>query len=108
LKPRAEHEALLAARERQTTTAWQAQYAVRAGIQGTLFQGIRALRLRRSRYIGLAKAHLQHLATAATMNLVRVDAWLLGVPLARTCTSRFAALNQSTADWHNEVRQWIG
>jgi DDE family transposase len=36
LKPRAEHEALLAAREHQTTAAWQAQYAVRAGIEGTL------------------------------------------------------------------------
>jgi hypothetical protein len=30
------HEALLAPRERQTTAAWQAQYAVRAGIEGTL------------------------------------------------------------------------
>jgi transposase len=97
LKPRAEHEALLAARERQTTAAWQAQYAVRAGIEGTLSQGIRALGLRRARYIGLAKTHLQHLATAAAMNLVRVDAWLSGVPLARTRTSRFAALRPGAA-----------
>jgi transposase len=97
LKPQAEHEALLAARERQTTAAWQAQYAVRAGIEGTLSQGIRALGLRRSRYIGLAKAHLQHLATAAAMNLVRVDTWLLGAPLARTRTSRFAALCSQVA-----------
>jgi transposase len=43
LKPRAEHEALLAARERQTTAVWQAQYAVRAGIEGTLSPGRRAL-----------------------------------------------------------------
>ena len=97
LKPRAEHEALLAARERQTTAAWQAQYAVRAGIEGTLSQGIRALGLRRARYIGLAKTHLQHLATAAAMNLVRVDAWLSGIPLARTRTSRFAALRPGAA-----------
>ncbi|MGH8068232.1 MAG: transposase [Candidatus Entotheonellia bacterium] len=97
LKPRAEHEALLAARECQTTAAWQAQFAVRAGIEGTLSQGIRALGLRRSRYLGIAKTHLQHLATAAAMHLVRVDAWLLGVPLASTRTSRFAALRPQVA-----------
>lgn len=97
LKPRAEHEALLAARERQTTAAWQDQYAVRAGIEGTLSQGIRAFALRQSRYRGLAKTHLQHLATAAAMNLVRLDAWLEGIPHARTRISQFAALRSRVA-----------
>jgi transposase len=97
LKPRAEHEALLAAREHQTTAAWQAQYAVRAGIEGTLSQGIRAFALRQSRYLGVAKTHLQHVATAAAMNLVRVDAWFEGIPHARTRISRFAALHSSVA-----------
>ena len=55
LKPRAEHEALLAARERQTTADWQAQYAVRAGIEGTLSQGTRAFALRQARDMGVAK-----------------------------------------------------
>jgi transposase len=31
----------------------------RAGIEGTLSEGIRAHGLRRARYIGLAKTHLQ-------------------------------------------------
>lgn len=97
LKPRAEHEALLTARERQTTADWQAQYAVRAGIEGSLSQGIRAFALRQSRYMGLAKTHLQHLATAAAMNLVRLDAWLEGIPHARTRISRFAALRLKVA-----------
>jgi transposase len=97
LKPQAEHEALVAARKRQTTAAWQAQYAVRAGVEGTCSQGIRAFGLRRSRYFGFAKTHVQHLATAAAMNLVRVDAWLLGVPQASTRTSRFAALRPRVA-----------
>ena len=97
LKPRAEHEALLTARERQTTAAWQAQYAARAGIEGTLSQGIRAFVLRQSRYMGFAKTHLQHLATAAAMNLVRLDAWLEGIPHARTRISRFAALRLQVA-----------
>jgi transposase len=97
LKPRAEHEALLAARERQTTAAWQAQYAVRAGIEGTVSQGIRAFALRQSRYLGVAKTHLQHVATAAAMNLVRVDAWFEGIPHARTRISQFAALHSRVA-----------
>jgi transposase len=97
LKPRAEHEALLAAREHQTTAAWHAQYAVRAGIEGTLSQGIRAFALRQSRYLGIAKTHLQHVATAAAMNLARVDAWFEGIPHARTRISRFAALHSNVA-----------
>jgi transposase len=97
LKPRAEHEALLAAREHQTTAAWQAQYAVRAGLAGTLSQGLRAFALRQSRDLGVAKTHLQHVATAAAMNLVRVDAWFEGIPHARTRISRFAALHSSVA-----------
>jgi transposase len=97
LKLQAEHEALVAARKRQTTAGWQAQYAVRAGIEGTCSQGIRAFGLGRSRYLGFAKTYLQHLATAAAMNLVRVDAWLLGVPQASIGTSRFAALRSRVA-----------
>jgi hypothetical protein len=48
--------------------------------------------LRRARYIGLAKTQLQHVVTAAAMNLVRLGAWLAGTPLARTRQSAFARL----------------
>ena len=58
------HEALQAARQHQTTAAFQEDYADRAGIEGTLSQGVRAFGLRRSRYIGLAKTHLQHILIA--------------------------------------------
>ena len=37
--------------------------------------------LRRSRYLGLARTHLQQLLTATAMNIVRVIAWLRGEPL---------------------------
>ena len=67
-------------------------YQKRAGVEGTLSQGVRAFELRQTRYIGLAKTHLQHLATAAAINLARINNWLMDVPLARTRTSRFAAL----------------
>jgi transposase len=70
------HEVLQAARQRQRTGEFQAQYAQRAGIEGTLSQGVRAFDLRRSRYIGLAKTHLQHILIATAINLVRIVAWL--------------------------------
>ena len=48
--------------------------------------------VRRARYRGLPKTHLQHVLTAVATNLLRLDAWLQGVPFAKTRTSRFAAL----------------
>ena len=48
--------------------------------------------LRQARYRGLAKTALQHLATAAAINLDRLAAWFAGRPLAPTRVSRFAAL----------------
>jgi transposase len=92
LPPRAEHEALRAARERLATKEGRRRYARRAGIEGTLSQGVRACGLRRSRYRGLARTHLQHVATAAALNLERLAAWFPAVPRAATRTSRFAAL----------------
>jgi len=92
LPPRAEHEALKAARERLATKEGRRCYARRAGIEGTLSQGVRAFGLRRSRYRGLARTHLQHVATAAALNLERLAAWFRAVPRAATRTSRFAAL----------------
>ena len=89
---RAEHEALQASRQRQATPEWKERYQTRAGIEGTLSQGIRAFELRRTRHVGLAKTHLQHLLTAAAINLARLYAWLTDIPLAETRTSSFAGL----------------
>jgi transposase len=89
---RAEHEALKAARGQLATKEGRRRYARRAGIEGTISQGVRAFGLRRSRYRGLAKTHLQHVATAAAVNLERLAAWFRAVPRAATRTSRFAAL----------------
>ena len=92
LQPRAEHDVIQAARRRQQSPAFAAQYARRAGVEGTLSQGVRGFGLRRARYRGLPKTHLQHLATAAAINVHRVVDWLTGVPVARTRRSHFAAL----------------
>lgn len=92
LRPQAEHEALAAARQRQVTPAFRQDYAIRAGMEGTLSQGVRAFGLRRSRYLGLAKTHLQHLAITAAINLARLDAWWQGIARAPTRHAAFAAL----------------
>jgi transposase len=92
LRPRERHEALQAARAQQETAEWKEESAVRAGIEGTLSQGVRGFGLRRCRYIGLAKARLQHVATAAAMNVYRLSDWLGGVPRAATRTSQFKRL----------------
>src|SRR5918992_361645 len=76
----AHHEALQAARQRQETSEFKAQYALRAGVESSLSQGIRRFDLRRSRYLGLARTHLQQLLNATAMNVVRVIAWLWGEP----------------------------
>jgi transposase len=78
VKPQVYHEALQAARQRQETPEFKAQYALRAGAESTMSQGVRRFDLRRSRYIGLARTHLQQLVNATAMNVVRVIAWFRG------------------------------
>jgi transposase len=91
-QPQAQQAALQAARAHQTTDAFKAAYAARAGVEGTLSQGVRSFGLRRARYVGQAKTHLQHVVTAVAINVVRLAAWVRGTPHARTRQSRFALL----------------
>ena len=79
-------------RKLQETAQFQATYAMRSGIEGTHSQGVRSLELRQSRYIGLEKTALQHLLTAAAINLLRIDDFLIGVKMEKTRISHFAAL----------------
>ena len=74
--PRAQHEALQTARAQHGSDAGHRLYTKRAGIEGTLSQGVRAFELRRTRYLGHAKTRLQHIATAAAMNIDRLVNWL--------------------------------
>lgn len=92
LQPKEEHEALQFARKRQKTEDFASIYSQRAGIEGTVSQGVRAFGLRQARYRGLKKTHLQELATAAAVNVGRIAKWLNGIPTAITRRSRLAAL----------------
>jgi len=94
--PKEQHEALQAARQRAETPAFKERYKRRAGVEGTISQGVRAFGLRRARYVGLAKVRLQHILIAAAMNLTRAVADQMGSPKAQTRTSHFAALAFST------------
>ncbi len=86
-----------AARREQATPQFWELYKLRAGIEGTLSQGVRRCDLRQARYRGAAKTHLQNVLVAAALNLVRVIAWLMETPLAATRRSRFAALAPTRA-----------
>ncbi len=92
VRPQPQYQALQTARERQTTEAFKTAYDKRAGIEGTLSQSIRAFGLRRARYQGLAKVHLQHVFTATALNFARISAWLSAVPRAQTRQAAFVRL----------------
>lgn len=94
--PRPEYKALNKARQRMHEPAWKKKYRVRAGVEGTLSQGVRAFGMRRSRYVGLAKTALQHVLAAVGINVARAVAWLNGQPHAKTRISRFARLRPAT------------
>ncbi len=90
--PQARYEALHARRQEQQTPAFKQSYALRAGVEGTISQAVRAFGVRRSRSLGLAKTHLQQVGSAVALNLSRLHHWRGGTPRAKTRTSRFAAL----------------
>ena len=94
---RIQHLSLRDARSRQKTAEFKKRYHARAGIEGTLSTGIHNSGMRRSRYIGLAKTHLQNVAIAAELNVCRLVAWLEGVPRSTTRVFPFARLCGSPA-----------
>ena len=92
IRPQAQYEALQHRRAEEASAAYAHEYSRRAGIEGTISQGVRRAGMRRSRYIGLEKTHLGHVLTAMALNFVRVADWLAGIPRARTRQSPFAML----------------
>jgi transposase len=97
IRPQAQHEALVAGRQQQQREEFKQEYSRRAGIEGSIAQGVRSCGLRGSRYYGLAKNHLQHLMIAAGINLIRIVRWLMGEEKAATPVSAFARLYQQAA-----------
>lgn len=90
LYPRELTEAVHAAREQQQDGTWQRDCALRAGVEGTIRQATDTTGLRRARYRGLPKTHLDHTTAATALNLIRVNAWWNGHPLGRANHSHLA------------------
>jgi transposase len=97
VRPKDHYLALQARRAQARTPAYSRAYARRAGIEGTLSEGIRVHGMRRSRYVGLQRTHLAQVLTAAAINLAHVGAWLNDTPRAQTPHSRFARLMAQAA-----------
>jgi transposase len=92
IRPQPPYQALQVARQREATEAFQAAYARRAGIAGTISRGIRSTRLRRTRYISLARVYLGHILTAAGLNMLRRGEWFLETARAKTRLTPFTRL----------------
>ena len=73
LPPREQYEALAAARTWYGSEEGIERYKQRAGVEGTLSQGVRAFGLRRTRYRGLPKTHMQHVAIATA--IISIGSW---------------------------------
>jgi transposase len=95
--PREIHDAQLAARATQDTPGWQARYARRAGVEGTIRQGVAVTGMRRARYRGLPKTQLEHVFSATALNLIRLDAYWNGHALDRSRTSHLTRLEHALA-----------
>jgi transposase len=97
IRPKEQYDALQVRRQQETTKDFKALYAIRAGVEGTISQGVRSMGLRRSRYIGQERTHLQHVATAAAINIVRLMRWLHDDPHAKTRQSPLVRLLRPAA-----------
>jgi hypothetical protein len=58
---------------------------------------VRRMGLRRSRSVGEPRTHLQHEATAAAINVCRLDDWLAGIYPHCTPLSHFARFMKEVA-----------
>jgi transposase len=96
LQPRALAEAQAAARTAETQIPFHADYARRAGVEGTMHQAA-SHGARRARYRGLPKTRLDHAYMACALNLLRLEAYWTGTPLDRQRTSHLARLELSLA-----------
>lgn len=92
-----QHKALMAARQREKTAAFDQEYDRRAGIEGTISRGIRTTRLRRTRYVGRNRVRLGHILTGLGLNALRLGEWFLGMERPKTRVSPFTRLMSGMA-----------
>jgi transposase len=96
IPPRDLEQALATARAAEHTTSFRADYARRAGVEGTMHQAT-SHGARRARYRGLPRTRLDHAFMAVALNLIRMEAYWTATPLDRQRTSHLARLELSLA-----------
>jgi transposase len=99
--PRELAEVQAASREQEKILSFRADYARRAGIEGTMHQAA-SHGARRARYRGLSKTSLDHALMAVALNLIRLHAYWTGTPLDRNRTSHLARLELHLAALPNK------
>jgi hypothetical protein len=95
----------LRVRAEQQSPDWQTRYAVRSGAEGTVNEFAHGHGMRRCRYRGQLKAHLQHVFTAIAVNIERLS----GLPPSREATSsRLPTAFQDFLDQHEipRLKSW--
>jgi transposase len=71
--PRGLRDLQLRVRAEQQTPEWKTRYAVRSGAEGTANEFAHGHGMRRCRYRGQDKAHLQHILTAIAIDIERLS-----------------------------------
>jgi transposase len=61
---------LAQARMRQQTDGFKTEYGLRSGVESLMSQVMRACDIGRTRYLGQARTHLQHVLIAVAISLV--------------------------------------
>jgi transposase len=102
--PRELYELQLRNRADQQDPAWHKRYAVRSGIEGTICELANGHSMRRCRYRGQPKAHLQHVLTAIAVNIERLSQ----LPPGQSTSTRPPTAFQDYLDQHDikRLRSW--
>ncbi|WP_406307396.1 IS1182 family transposase [Streptomyces sp. NBC_00885] len=103
--PRELRDLQLRVRAEQQTPEWQGRYAVRSGVEGTINELAHGHGMRRCRYRGQQKAHLQHVFTAIAANIERLSR---RPPTGEAPSSRPPTAFQNFLDQHGipRPRSW--
>ncbi|WP_411129977.1 transposase [Streptomyces sp. x-19] len=90
--PRGIHETTIKARFEQGARTCRAEYALRAGTEGTVSQALDITGIRQARFRSLPKVLLQHVFSATAINIIQLDTHWTDQPLHRVRTSRLERL----------------
>ncbi|MFJ9530802.1 IS1182 family transposase [Streptomyces cyaneofuscatus] len=71
--PRELRDLQLRLRTEQQTSEWKTRYAIRSGVESTVNEFAHGHGMRRCRYRGQGKAHIQHILTAIAVNIERLS-----------------------------------